>query len=93
MGFFDGWTKAVNDIPALEGYGALALLLYQIPLFKKVVLWIGGFSFELYLVHILIFTVVFSVMSGWGAAAISLICSVIVAIGYHKIISIVRGKR
>lgn len=86
LGIIDGWLKAVNDIPALFGYGSLALLFFQIPLFRRIGLWIGSFSFELYLVHILIFTVIFSVMGGWVAAMVGLICSIIAAICYHRII-------
>lgn len=51
--------KIFNDIPALLGYTALSLFVYQIgirylPLLKQFFCWVGGFSFSLYLVHVLV---------------------------------------
>ncbi|MEI6412538.1 MAG: acyltransferase [Bacteroidota bacterium] len=55
--------KVFNDIPALFGYSALCIFLFRVgdlffsPL-KRVFLWIGGFSYSLYLAHVL-------VLDGW----------------------------
>ncbi|MCC6411239.1 MAG: acyltransferase, partial [Saprospiraceae bacterium] len=51
--------KIFNDIPAMIGYTALSLLVYRMvvilsPPLLRLFLWIGGFSFSIYLVHILV---------------------------------------
>ncbi len=51
--------KIFNDVPALLGYTALSLFVYQIstrflPFLKRFFCWVGGFSFSLYLVHVLV---------------------------------------
>ncbi|GAB4498970.1 MAG: hypothetical protein OHK0019_35270 [Saprospiraceae bacterium] len=55
--------KIFNDIPALVGYAAFSIFFFQIgekflPPLKRFFLWVGGFSYSLYLVHIL-------VLEGW----------------------------
>lgn len=51
--------RIFNDIPALIGYSSLCIFIFQvskkcfIPL-KRLFLWIGGFSFSLYLIHVLV---------------------------------------
>ncbi len=47
--------KIFNDIPALLGYTALALLLMNIPVIRSSGIRLSAISYELYLVHILIF--------------------------------------
>jgi peptidoglycan/LPS O-acetylase OafA/YrhL len=54
-----GAGKIFNDIPALIGYTAFSIFFFQIgdkflPLLKRFFLWVGGFSYSLYLVHILV---------------------------------------
>jgi len=51
--------KIFNDIPALIGYTAFSIFFFQIgdkflPPLKRFFLWVGGFSYSLYLVHILV---------------------------------------
>ncbi len=51
--------RIFNDVPALLGYAALSLFLYFLgdhlfPLLKRFFLWINGFSFSLYLIHVLV---------------------------------------
>jgi peptidoglycan/LPS O-acetylase OafA/YrhL len=51
--------KIFNDIPALIGYTAICIFIYHlgeryIPVLKRLFLWIGGFSYSLYLVHIMV---------------------------------------
>jgi len=52
-------SRIFNDIPALIGYAAFSIFFFQIgdkflPLLKRFFLWVGGFSYSLYLVHILV---------------------------------------
>lgn len=53
-----------NDVPALVGYGALALIIYYMTVFNKIFSFISKFSFEWYLVHILVFSVMFRIPVG-----------------------------
>lgn len=51
--------RIFNDVPALFGYTALSIFVYQagrkwLPELNRFFLWINGFSYTLYLVHILI---------------------------------------
>lgn len=51
--------RIFNDIPALLGYAAFSLFLYflgdrRLPPLKQFFLWINGFSFSLYLIHVLV---------------------------------------
>lgn len=91
--------RMLNDIPALFGYGSLALLIYSLRYFNKPVLFVSGFSFQWYLVHILVFTLVFqcfipSTLNGQlFCGSISLISSIVVAWGYAKAIEFVRRIR
>ena len=59
MAFFSESLKVFNDVPALLGYTSLALLLMNIPVIKKVGLVLSEFSYEFFLVHMLIFSSVF----------------------------------
>ncbi len=49
-----GYWQAFNDVPALVGYTATVLLLYAggKHVFRPVFLWIDGFSYEWFLVHV-----------------------------------------
>lgn len=59
MALFSNDLRLFNDIPALIGYTSLALLLMKITLAK----WCGSvlstFSYEYYLIHILVFNTIF----------------------------------
>lgn len=51
--------RVFNDIPALIGYTALCIFLFRLseqwlPPVKSFFLWIGSFSFSLYLMHVLV---------------------------------------
>lgn len=57
--------KIFNDIPALIGYASLSIFLYHvgdkfIPPVKRFFLWVGGFSYSLYLVHVLVLEIYLS---------------------------------
>jgi peptidoglycan/LPS O-acetylase OafA/YrhL len=51
--------RIFNDVPALIGYAAFSIFFFQIgdkflPQLKRFFLWVGSFSYSLYLVHILV---------------------------------------
>lgn len=51
--------RIFNDIPALIGYTAFSIFFFQLgerflPLLKRFFLWVGGFSYSMYLIHILV---------------------------------------
>lgn len=66
-----------NDIPALVGYGSLAILFYNIPIIKKIGIKLSTISYEWYLIHILVFSSIFNFISAesllqqciWGVLA------------------------
>ena len=89
--------KVLNDIPALIGYTSLALLLSSIPFIKYFCYKISAFSYEYFLVHILVFTVVFHVVKPQGIlmqcviGCISIILALVLAYFYCKIIKIINN--
>lgn len=85
--------KLFNDIPALFGYSALSLLLMNIKLIKKVCVIISKFSYELFLIHILVFKTVFQIIQFNSLtmqiieALIAFILSLICAFIYNRLIN------
>ena len=53
MALSSGGFKIFNDIPALCGYSALALLLTNVPFIRFAATWLSKISYEYYLIHIL----------------------------------------
>ena len=99
LAMFGGSVFTVfNDIPALLGYGSLALIIYYLKFLNKGILFISKFSYEWYLVHILVFSTMFLIPANslatqcvLGLAA--LILSVLVAWGYSMIFKIGKVKK
>lgn len=65
--------KIFNDIPALIGYSAICIFLYHVGLrfvqpLKQLFRWIGGFSYSLYLVHIMVLEGYLLVLGKMGMA-------------------------
>lgn len=88
-----GVFKIFNDVPALIGYGAVALLLYSIGnnWLKNAILFFSEISYELYLVHILVFTIMFQISGAEGIweyaiGAVSFLIAVAAASLYHRCI-------
>ena len=92
MAMFSDMLKLFNDIPALLGYGALALLLMNIKLVKSICETISKFSSELFLVHILVFKTVFKFVDFSGfieqsaVGVVAFIIAIICAYIYSKLI-------
>ncbi|MCR5146603.1 MAG: acyltransferase [Clostridia bacterium] len=82
-----GWFKNFNDPFALISYLGIAYMLYKIPFFKKVCVKVSNFSFEMFLLHYLIFKTVFLMdfLPNYLLCIISLILTMILAILYKKI--------
>lgn len=59
LALFSDALKVFNDIPAFIGYTSLALLFANIPVVKKLCIQLSVFSYEYFLIHILIFTTIF----------------------------------
>ena len=88
-GKLGGWLKLYNDIPSLFGYGCLALFIYAIGIkwLNRFFEYTCKFSYEWYLIHLLVFGIVFHFMSkGVISSIIALVLSYAVAICFHKIV-------
>ena len=81
-----------NDIPALFGYGALALLLMNLSPIRKAAIWLSDFSYEYYLVHILVFETLYHITGKSGlmqqcvVGCIGILLAIGAAFLYHKLI-------
>lgn len=90
--------KLFNDIPAFVGYISLTLLLLEIPFVRLIAEKISIFSYELYLVHMGVFSVMFilfdavemktQIIIGCLALVVSCICAYL----YHMLVEKVRLK-
>lgn len=60
MAWNGGVLKLYNDIPSLIGYLSVALLIYKVhvKVVNRFFEWANSFSYELYLVHSLVYVVV-----------------------------------
>ena len=66
--------KVFNDIPALAGYGALCYFVHEsgrhfFPFVVRFFLWLSGFSYSLYLVHVLVLEAYLRWLQQYGIAA------------------------
>lgn len=93
-----GWLKLYNDIPSLVGYLSVALLIYKIGIkfVNRFFEWANRFSYELYLVHSLIFVVVAFFLKGIIPLYVVIVISLMVAyvIGYYycRLLELMRLK-
>lgn len=83
--------RLFNDVPALVGYGALALLLYCLGRgwLDRIFVALSTISYPWYLTHILVFTLVFSlggeILPKYFLAVLAFALSLLVAWGYSKL--------
>lgn len=87
--------RVFNDVPSLLGYGGIALLIYSLNVFdvaKKILLKLSNFSYEWYLLHMLVFTTIFhffntnSILFQIVIGCIAFILSLLFSYGYHILI-------
>ena len=100
--FFNGRVfRLFNDVPCLLSYGGIALIIYMIPWLepvKKFILKLSTFSYEWYLVHILVFSCVFYILDPTGLVGqlvvglIAFALSIIVAYSYGRVIKVVTER-
>lgn len=96
MAFNSNILKLFNDIPALIGYLFLALLASDIKFIKQAFLKLSKISYELYLIHILLFELVFycmkpnTLLSQLLVGVFSLGIAVLLSIGFRACIKIIK---
>ena len=84
--------KLFNDIPAFVGYISLALLLLEIPFVRLIAEKISKFSYELYLVHMGVFSVMFILLKAVEmktqiiTGCLALVVSCILAYLFHILV-------
>lgn len=92
MGLKGGVFKLYNDIPSLVAYLSLSLIIYSfsIKYINRFFIFTNRFSYEWYLVHILVFACILHYSIGYIPIFISLMIAIIisyfVAILYHQIL-------
>lgn len=90
--------RLFNDIPAFIGYLSLALLLLEIPLVRLIADIISSFSYELYLVHMGVFSIMFvllkpeSIMKQVMVGCLALAVSLILGYLYHMLVKKVKVR-
>jgi len=74
MGSAGGIWKSFNDIPSLVGYLSMALIVYRLCGFRirSFFSFTNKFGYEWYLVHILVFAVVFHYLGSFPFAVVAL---------------------
>lgn len=89
---FAGWPwKLYNDIPSLMGYMSLALIIYKVGIkpLNRLLEWTNRFSYEWYLVHMLVFDIIFYYIGHNAPIAVvfvlCLLLSYSTAIAYSRI--------
>jgi peptidoglycan/LPS O-acetylase OafA/YrhL len=89
-----GVLKLFDDIPSLLGYGGLALFVYSlnIKVINKTIIKLSSFSYELYLVHILIFSCIFKLFNNIKSQILIAIISIVVSIVVSKLYNIFLRK-
>ena len=90
-GLLGGVLKLFNDIPAMVGFFSLSLLFMRKKFINQIGIKVGEISFELYLIHCLIYSIIFfytpghlvyQLIAGTSAYAISMMA----AVKLHKIL-------
>lgn len=97
-GISGGIFKVFNDIPAVIGYESLAILIYKfnISFINNLIIKISKISYELYLVHILIFSIILNsninFINKYILASLGLVISILIANIYNYLINLCRRR-
>ncbi len=88
MSFNGGILKNFNDVFSAISFITLCIILYKIKFIKKGIKYLGKISYELYLVHYLIYMCVFKFISmpQYINSIIAIILSIIISIFYNYIL-------
>lgn len=92
MAWNGGILKLYNDIPSLVGYLSVLLIIYKVgfKVVNRFFIWASGFSYELYLVHSLVFVVLtFCLINHvplFLLLCISLVAAYITGYGYSSLL-------
>ena len=88
-----GYLRTFNDIFALSGYAAIAIFIYflNVKWIKKCVMFISEISYELYLLHILVFEVIFYLIKivgtgEWILGIAAILISTLLSRWYHIVL-------
>ena len=90
LGLSGGIFRIFNDIPSLLGYGALAILIYQLGFINRWILFIASFSYEWFLVHNMVFAMAFQLETNTlfeqcAVGICAFVLSILVAWFYSKL--------
>lgn len=94
MGKVGGMLKLFNDIPSLIGYTSLLLMIYKLRIWKvnNLFSWSNKISYELYLVHSLVYSIIKYILCGSLPTVVELsicfLCAYLCAYGYSKMLQI-----
>lgn len=93
MSFKGGILKSFNDPFSAASFGGVAIVFYKLKFFKKYILKLNSFSYELFLCHILIFSVLFEFANknipNLILGVVAFILSILSAIFFMKINKII----
>lgn len=98
MAWNGGILKLYNDIPYLVGYLSVLLIVYKVGIYivNRFFIWASGFSYELYLVHSLVFVVLTFSLSNcvplFLLLAISLVAAYVAGYGYSCLLRLLKLK-
>lgn len=91
MALKGGPLSAFNDMFGAIAMGGICLLLYQLKPLRSVFVWINSFSYELYLVHILVFATCEQLLAPMLPNPVWCLLALVIVIpcslGYSKLLS------
>lgn len=99
MGKMGGGYKLFNDIPSLVGYMSLLLFVYKlkIKMVNSFFCWSNKFSYSLYLVHSLVYSIIRYLISGslptFIEICICIIMAYVCAYGYERFIKLIKTTK
>lgn len=92
MALKGGALSAFNDVFGTAAMGGICLMLYQIKILRPVFIGVNSFSYELYLVHILVMATCEHLLSPYLPnlvwCLLALVITVPCALGYSKLLSL-----
>lgn len=94
MALGGGALAVFNDVFGAAAMGGICLLLYQINALRPVFIWVNSYSYELYLVHILVMATCEHLLSPYlpnlAWCLLALVVTIPCALGYSRLLSLTR---